>query len=343
MPKSAHSQLHARPALSAVQRRVAQRVRQAVRLHQLWAPGQGVLLGCSGGADSVAAAVLLAQLRRSLGHRLVLGHVDHGIAADSARAAQLVQQLGESLKVDVLCARIAVPPGADLEGRARTLRYAALAELRQQADCQVVATAHHAGDQAETLLMRASRGAGLDALAGIRTYRSDGVVRPLLQVAAADLHAWQEGQLIWEDPSNHSLVPSRNQLRWRVLPALERAIPGATQGLARTADHLATFEGDALYWVEAALSPAAGRPDGVTLTLPRAAIPLEVRALWWLLRWVAAQLGCPPPSQAAARQVAALAAQAGPGQAAIAGMNVWRDRNQWTFSRPNIARPQGAD
>lgn len=329
--------------LDRPQRRTLQTVRQAVRTQQLWQAGDVILLGISGGQDSMAAAVILAHLRRSLGHRLVLGHVDHGLQPNAREAQPIIATLAEQLHVEFHSIQAHLLPGADLEGRARTARYQALQQLQATCQCQRLVTAHHAHDQAETLLMRASRGAGLAALQGIRSARDDLVVRPLLGLNRDELRAFVRDLPCWHDPSNQLLEPTRNALRHQVVPALEAVVPGAAAGLARTAKNVQGFSAGLEFWLRQAVASQVQRPQPGVLLLPAPLIPSTSAPLAPLLAWICSDLQVPPPSLRALQQLLALRAKPGPGLARLSGLEVQARRDFWTFSRHDVARPQGAD
>lgn len=137
--------------------------------------------------------------------------------------------------------RVQIQPGASLERAAREARYQAFAEVAGAGE--VVLTGQHRDDQAETLLFRLLRGAGVRGLAAMPVHRplaGGHLVRPLLDVSRAELEAYAHAhQLKWiEDPSNADPRFSRNYLRHRVLPVLTERWPQAVSSLARTADHL---------------------------------------------------------------------------------------------------------
>ncbi len=380
-----------RPIADRHFRRCLQTVRSAVRAADLWRPGATVGWACSGGADSVAGLLVCAALRKSLGHQIVVFHVDHGLAATSGEAVVLVQQLAAELGLGCRVARVdlaspalgpalragtearpypdtanasdahpypdtpATAPLPQLEARARAARYAALAEMAAATGCTVLATAHHADDQAETLLLRLARGAGSDALAGISQKRTDGVVRPLLGLSRADLRQILGDRPHWTDPSNAQLAHSRNRLRHLALPALESALPGAALGLARTAAVLAETRGGIDAWLDLALRHTVQR-EALGLRVPRAAVPTDPAALTLLIRWVAAQLQAPLPSARATSQFLALAAQPGPSTMRAAGWQLVQTADAWQFvaatpkspdDRQNppgyVAQPRGAD
>lgn len=221
-------------------------VAQACASQQLLAPGQRVLVAVSAGADSTALAVLLGELaRHGLALHLELAHLDHGwrgaeeAQADLTRVEELAKVLGLSLHV-----RRAKAGEARGEERARRWRYRALEETAYRHHCALVATGHHAGDQAETLLMRLLRGSGPVGLAAIPARRPLGsrgltVVRPLLGIEPERLRDFlrQRGLRWREDPTNQDLRYERVRARARL--ALHPDPPAATRSLVDLAQTLA--------------------------------------------------------------------------------------------------------
>jgi len=216
-------------------RRVLREIeRAAVRLDLR---GHTVLAAVSGGLDSTVLAdalVLMAGSLRSPALRVAIGHVHHGLRGAEADADQAaVAALAERLGVPFAAERVAphtLREGTSsrerptLQEAARTLRYAALDRIAERLGAQRITTAHHADDQAETVLLRLIRGTGPDGLGGIPERSPDGrIVRPLLRLARADLERYAAARsLTWrEDASNASPDYTRNRLRaW--LPALAR-------------------------------------------------------------------------------------------------------------------------
>jgi tRNA(Ile)-lysidine synthase len=193
-----------------------------------------VLVAASGGLDSTVLAHGLAGV---LGpEAVILGHVHHGLRGAEADAdATAVEALAERLGCRYLERRIAphaLREGASsrdrltLQEAAREGRYVALAAMAEQVAARAIATAHHADDQAETVLLRILRGTGPDGLGGIPERSSDGrVVRPLLRLPRAELEAYAEAHgLAWrEDASNASPAYTRNRLRRDWLRGLAQA------------------------------------------------------------------------------------------------------------------------
>lgn len=195
--------------------------------------GQRVLVAVSGGRDSCVLLDLFRGAAGAFGLELVVGHVHHGLRGhdadlDAAHVESLARKGGlgfHRLQVDPEAVRRVGPSRArpSLEEAARDLRRAALSRLADESGCPVIATAHHAGDQAETLLLRLLRGTGPDGLAGMAPRSDDGRwIKPLLDVAPAAIADWAaQRALAWrEDASNRDRRFARNRLRLDVLPEL---------------------------------------------------------------------------------------------------------------------------
>ena len=205
-----------------------------------------VVVGLSGGADSVALVDALAALRRRYGFRVLAAHLDHGLrpgsADDAAFCAELCRSLDVPLRVDRADVRArASRERGGLEQAARRERYAFLRRVKEEEGAFAIAVAHTRDDQAETLLLRLVRGAGATGLAGMRPRCRD-ILRPLLAVSRDEvLDHLRERGLAWrEDPSNTDLVHRRNRLRHELIPYLEeRFNPAIRASLARTASVLA--------------------------------------------------------------------------------------------------------
>lgn len=210
-------------------------------------PTLPLAVGLSGGADSTA--LLLACVRRWPG-QVQAFHVHHGLQAAADHFAtfcgDLCARLGVPLSIQRVNARHA--PGQSPEDAARQARYEAFRALAQQNPAvlaiQSIALAQHADDQAETVLLALSRGAGVAGLAAMPSrWQRDGLDwhRPLLGVAGAEVRAWlqAQGQDWIEDPSNQNLQYTRNRIRRQLMPALTEAFPAWRDTVARSARHAA--------------------------------------------------------------------------------------------------------
>jgi tRNA(Ile)-lysidine synthase len=195
-----------------------------------------VLVGCSGGADSLALAAATAFWARKGEVRAGAVVVDHqlqpGSAAVAAAAAEQLRALGLE---PVLVRR--VQPRDATEDAARSARYGAFERALADTGAQVLLLGHTLDDQAEQVLLGLVRGSGTRSLAGIPPQRGP-YLRPLLGMRRRDTEAIcaHEGLEYWSDPTNDDTGPLRNRIRSRVLPLLERELgPGIAQSLARTA------------------------------------------------------------------------------------------------------------
>ncbi len=201
----------------------------------------------SGGLDSTVLLHLLATLAKTETlPPLSAIHVHHGLQAAADAWPHHCQTVCDGLGVPLRVMHVQVQPGASLERAARDARYQAFAEVIGAGE--VMLTGQHRDDQAETLLFRLLRGAGVRGLAampGRRPLSAGYLVRPLLDASRGELEAYaHEHQLKWiEDPSNTDPRFSRNYLRHRVLPALTERWPQAVTSLARTAEHLSEAQG----------------------------------------------------------------------------------------------------
>ncbi len=206
--------------------------------------GETIVVGVSGGPDSVALAALTCSAAEAAGARVVLAHVNHGVRPRAWQDEAVVLALGAALaRGESPAVRVAVralPPGSGDEARLRRERYAALLDVARDYGAGRVATAHHARDQTETVLLALFRGAGPSGLAGIAPSRplGDGValVRPLLRIDPRELHAYCAAHhyAIALDPSNADTSLRRNAVR-SLLEGVRPHFAGLDEAVARCA------------------------------------------------------------------------------------------------------------
>ena len=207
-----------------------------------------LLLAVSGGLDSICLAHYFICNKEALGIEwLGIAHVHHGLRVGTAdRDAAFVEAFAKTHNIPFFLKKLDGEALKNAEGsleeNARDARYKALAEITQEDTFHishsslVIVTAHHAGDQAETMYMRLRRGTTLAGLRGIQEVR-DNIYRPLLNTTRAELLAYaRENNLEWcEDESNSDVKFARNKVRHEFLPQLEKESPGATTQLCRIA------------------------------------------------------------------------------------------------------------
>lgn len=257
-------------------------------LHRLTGGAGRLGIAVSGGPDSMAL-LLLAHL--ALPGRVEAATVDHGLRPESAREAAMVASWCVGHDIPHATLRPATPIVGSLQSAARAARYALLEQWRQRRGIDWIATAHHADDQLETLLMRLNRGSGVAGLSGIRA-RNGAIVRPLLgwRKDALEALAAAHGMPFVHDPSNSDGRFDRAALR----ASLRGADWLDAVAAVRSATALAQAE-DALQWMVEDLAHRHIRVEGAVWRLDRTDFPREIqrRLLLHMLR--AADPAAPAP------------------------------------------------
>jgi len=255
----------------------------------------------SGGMDSTVLLWAMAALRDRLDCEIRALHVDHGLHPDAPAWAEHCARACRSLAVPLAIRRVAVEvaPGESLEAAARARRYAAMAACLGTGD--LLLTAQHRDDQAETLLLALLRGSGPAGLAAMPTVAPLGrgrLVRPLLAFPRAELLAYAQSQgLQWlEDPANRDLRFDRNFLRHQVLPLLAQRWPSAGAVIARSAGHCAEAQGVIDTLAAGTLDVVAGTWPGALSIRRLADLKPALRKLV-LRRWFRARGRVPPDSR----------------------------------------------
>ncbi len=206
----------------------------------------------------MAMLLLLNQLKLEYGWQLVVGHVNHGLRPQASQDAAFVEEAARGLNLEFLQQNVHIEKKRNLspEEAARMQRRAALLNMQAATECQVIALAHHAQDQAETLLMRLISGTGPTGLAGMRAFVAPWW-RPLLHIDSGKLRAFlmDEGQSWCEDHTNQELGFTRNRVRHQLLPSLQSNFnPKVANALGRLAGLCADEED---YWQSWAMKHAA--------------------------------------------------------------------------------------
>ncbi|NOZ25245.1 MAG: tRNA lysidine(34) synthetase TilS [Nitrospirae bacterium] len=224
---------------------ILKKVKQTIKEHSMLKGGERVLVGLSGGPDSVSLLHILDELKGELGLTLLALYVDHGLRPEQTpKEIEFCAGVAERLNVpfsvrSVDVKGLSVRERLGIQEAARELRYLAFEEHAYQTEADRVATGHNADDQAETLLMRLLRGAGPRGLAGIPPVRGM-FIRPLIRTERSEIEKFlhDRGVGFIVDASNLKQDYLRNRLRKEVLPALGKFNPNLTATLCRTADIL---------------------------------------------------------------------------------------------------------
>lgn len=303
--------------------------RFATGLGRLWPEGGKLGLAVSGGPDSLA---MLLLAHAAIPGRFAVASVNHGLRPEAAAECAMVEQVCAARGVPCAVLQVDVAAG-NLQAEARASRYAALAQWAARQGLDALATAHHADDQAETLVMRLNRGSGLAGLAGVRARGAVPgsdllLLRPLLRWRRAELAAIvaRAGVQPAQDPSNADDAYDRVRVR----KALAEADWLDAEAIAASAEHLADAD-EAIGWM-------VGREMDDNLTVTEGGIRYEPGApraiALRVVGRIVAGFGGQARGGAVSRLVSNLEAGGGGNVAGVAGMV---EEGSWVF-RPETPR-----
>lgn len=220
---------------------VLQNTKRYIEQHHLFNQEDKILIGLSGGADSVALLFILKEL----GYKCIAAHCNFHLRGEESNrdevfVVRLCNRLGIKLyKTQFNTSRYAAKNKISIEMAARELRYGWFNQIKKEAGAQWIAVAHHQDDQVETILINLTRGTGITGLQGMRPKRED-IVRPLLALSKKDildyLDTIQEGYVT--DSTNLEADYTRNFLRLHILPLLEKINPSVKKTIAKTGEYL---------------------------------------------------------------------------------------------------------
>lgn len=219
-----------------------EQVERTIEEYHMLDPGDRVVVGVSGGADSVCLLMLLQELREKKALSLYVVHINHMLRKEADEEERYVKSLCSKLFIPCSCFRkdiagYAKELGCSVEEAGRQYRYECFEQVSREKDCKKIAVAHHRNDRAETLLFHLIRGTGMKGLGGISPIRGK-VIRPLLGVSRREIEAYLEEKQIhyYIDASNKTEDYSRNRIRNRIIPQLEQLNNQAVLHMAETAD-----------------------------------------------------------------------------------------------------------
>ncbi len=211
----------------------------------LISPGMKIVVGVSGGADSVCLLRILNEMKEALDLTLICVHIEHGIRGEESRSDRdFVRDLCGKLNIELKIyeedvPRIARETSTTLEEAGRLVRYKAFAGELEDNKADVIAVAHHKGDQAETVIFNLIRGSGLKGISGMAP-RRDKIIRPLLNVSRQEIEDYLKeiGQDYRIDSTNEDEGYTRNAIRNRIIPSLEAVGTMAVDHIIQAADEL---------------------------------------------------------------------------------------------------------
>ena len=222
---------------------LVRKVYDTIKKSEMICQGDSVIVGVSGGADSVCLLSVLKNLQMSMDLKLTAVHIHHGLRGEAAdRDRDFVIQLCQTLHVPCECFQTDIREMAQAqhlseEEAGRMFRYECFEQVRQQKQASKIAVAHHMDDQAETVLLNLFRGSGLKGMAGIPAVR-DVIVRPLLKISRSDIEEYlKKHQIAYRnDATNFETEYTRNRIRLDILPYVTQHInPAAVSHIAETA------------------------------------------------------------------------------------------------------------
>jgi len=250
---------------------ILDKVKETIRKYNLISQGDTVLVGVSGGPDSVTLLYLLKSLSVSLELKLRIAHLNHMLRKDSSRDAEFVRLLGLKLGIPVTIGKIdikKISPKGSLEENARNARLEFLFKTAQKMRSKKIALAHNLDDQAETVLMRILRGTGLYGLSGILPKRRFGgfeIIRPLIRVQRKEVESFLKRNKIDVriDKTNGKDIFLRNKLRNRLIPLLEKEYNPKIKGALSNMSEVISLDYD--YLNQSALRKVKGKKGEIKL------------------------------------------------------------------------------
>jgi len=245
---------------------ILDKVKNTMKKYNLIDKNDKIIIGVSGGPDSVALLYLLNSLRKEFKLRLHIAHLDHMLRTDSYKDSEFVQNLAQRLKLPITNAQINVKELAkrgSLEEIARNARLGFFFKVAKDLKTNKIALGHNLDDQAETVLMRILRGAGLYGLAGILPKRNIAgyqIIRPLIEVKRREIEAFLKKRKVKPrlDKSNLENIYLRNKIRNRLMPLLEKEY---NKNIKEVLSNMAQIVGDDYDYLTRIANKAIGKPN----------------------------------------------------------------------------------
>ncbi len=201
------------------------KVKNTIEKFNMFSSNDKILIGVSGGPDSIT----LLNILYKLGYNICVAHVNHGLRENAESDELFVKNFCEKRKISCFIKRVKlkeIDSDMTLEELGRKVRYDFFYEILNRESCTKIATAHNANDNAETVIMNIIRGSGLSGLKGIEPIRSNTIVRPLIEVTRKEIEAYcvAEGLAPCHDETNDEAIYTRNKVRLELLPYIEKNI-----------------------------------------------------------------------------------------------------------------------
>jgi len=205
---------------------LVKKIQENIFRHQLFGRGAKVVVGVSGGPDSVCLLDVLYKLKNKYDLEIIVAHVNYGLRGkDSEKDEALVKKLAEkySLPIEIMGSGKWEVGSGNLEEKLRKIRYDFFEQIRKKYQTDAIAVGHNLNDQAETVLMRILRGTGLRGLGAIK-FKNDKIIRPLLNIPRKEILSYLRKNKVLHriDKTNLGTDFTRNKIRNKLLPYLEK-------------------------------------------------------------------------------------------------------------------------
>lgn len=252
------------------------KIKKTIKKYRMLEAGDKVVVGVSGGPDSMALLYVLNHIKKDYNLTLKVAHLNHGFRGKEAEGeAQFVEKMSQKLELPFEVKTFDVPAykmehSLSSQEAARVIRYRFLEDVRKQFSASKIALGHHADDQAETMMMWLLRGTGLKGLGGMPPVREGGIIRPLIETTREEIEVFLRKKEIpfVMDSSNQKTQYLRNRLRHELFPLLrENYNPQLVKNLVQTASVLRTEDEYLERIAEGALKKILLSRDGESLTI----------------------------------------------------------------------------
>ncbi len=276
-----------------------------IRKYRMIHPGEKIVVGVSGGPDSMALLYLLYEMREKLECTLHIAHLDHKLRgeeseADAAYVSDHARKLSLPVTVEAVDVLTKITPKESLEGGARRIRYEFYEKVLANVDGDKVVQGHNADDQAETVMMRLLRGSGALGLSGIPPVRDNKFIRPLIEISRSEIDEYLRQLKITprQDSSNLSTIYRRNKIRLELIPMLEREYSPKIKRILQQTGELLRAEDDLLTELaRGAMGNCVQRLDSRTIMIRTSDLTgyhlaLQRRVLRLAIEMLVGDLGC---------------------------------------------------